>query len=302
MGWSGVPSMRFVTIDEDICVYVQKPFVMAFVRRLTPTAVTPNQITLLRALLGVASGILLATGKPSLFMLSAMCLILSGILDGVDGQLAAAKGCASLSGRVLDGAADAVVFIAMQVGIYTHIGPQLAAAGWASWAGSGGLLMLVVAATLVQLVGFNFWDYHKNRMRRLTGDRRGAVHRPEEVRDLMRQGGPGRRRLVLRAYLAYCRVQSFLSRDRGPIAAWPSDTPEAAFAARALRPLVRGWSYLGQATGETGYALVVLGAVFLPLVTWYYLFGLLIVLPPYIVTMRIWTVAVDRRLRAAGVI
>ena len=54
--------MPSVTIDEDICTYVQRPFVKAFVRRLTPTAVTPNQVTLLRALLGVLSAALLATG------------------------------------------------------------------------------------------------------------------------------------------------------------------------------------------------------------------------------------------------
>jgi len=69
--------MRFVTIDEDIYTYVQRPFVRAFVRRLTPTAVTPNQITLLRALLGIASGVLLATGTPPFLVLSALCLVLS---------------------------------------------------------------------------------------------------------------------------------------------------------------------------------------------------------------------------------
>lgn len=291
--------MPSVAIDEDICTFVQRPFIRALVHRLTPTAVTPNQVTLLRALLGVASGLLLATGTPQLLGLSALCLILSGILDGVDGQLAAAKGCASLSGRILDGAADVLVFGAMQIGIYCHARPLLEEAGWA---GDGGLALVVLAVSVLQLIGFNFWDYHKNRMRRLTGDRRGTVHRPRAVQELLQQGGAAPRRVMLRAYLGYCRIQALLSRDQRPIRVWPSDGPEAALAGRALRPVARGWSYLGQTTSETVFATVVLIAAFYPLFTSYFLLGLMILLPPYIVAMRIWTVAVDGRLRAAGII
>ena len=62
--------MPSVTIDEDICIYVQRPFVTAFVRRLTPTAVTPNQITLLRALLGGAFfGLIAIIGGVGLYRL-----------------------------------------------------------------------------------------------------------------------------------------------------------------------------------------------------------------------------------------
>jgi phosphatidylglycerophosphate synthase len=291
--------MRSGAIDEDICIYVQRPLVVAFVRRLTQSAVTPNQITLLRALLGVIGGALLATGRPSFLIASALCLILSGILDAVDGQLAAAKGCASLSGRIFDGVADAVVFTAMQIGLYYHVRAQLSEI---AWVGEGGFVLLVVVASVLQLVGFNYWDYHKNRTRQLTGDPRGVVHRPETVRDLLWQGGNGAQRMMLLCYLAYCRFQSFLARDRRPIRAWPSTAPEAAIAGRTLRSLVRGWSYLGQATNETILAFAVLGAVLNPLFTWYFLLGLLVVLPPYIVVMRIWSAAVEGRLRAAGVI
>jgi len=291
--------MPSVAIDEDICTFVQRPFIRAFVRRLTPTAVTPNQVTMLRALLGVASGALFATGTPPLMVLSAFSLILSGILDGVDGQLAVAKGCASLSGRILDGAADGVVFVAMQVGIYIYLRPHLGEFGWT---GDGALALLVVSVSVLQLIGFNFWDYYRNRLRRLTGDGRGTLHTPQAVHDMLEQDGVGSSRFLLRAYLAYCRIQSILSRDRRGVGIWPSDAPEAAAAGRALGPVVRGWSYLGQTNGEAIFSVVILVAIFHPPVAWYFLLGLLILLPPYIVTLRIWTAVADGRLRTSGVV
>lgn len=291
--------MPSVAFDEDICTFVQRPFIKAFVRRLTPTAVTPNQVTLMRAMLGMVSGILLATGVSPLMALAALCVIVSGILDGVDGQLAVAKGCTSLSGRILDGAADGVVFLAMQVGIYFYLRLHLGDLGWL---GDGTLALLVVSVSVLQLIGFNFWDYHRNRLRRLTGDSRGTLHTPEAVHDMLQQEGAGRRRFLLRAYLAYCRIQSVLSRDRHGVDSWPAEAPEAAAAGRVLGPVVRGWSFLGQTNSEAVFSVVILFAIFHPPVAWYFLIGLLILLPPYIVTMRIWTAVADRRLRTAGAI
>jgi phosphatidylglycerophosphate synthase len=288
--------MRSAAIDEAVCIYAQRPFAMVFVRRLASTSVTPNQVSVLRAAFGVLGGALLATGVPAFLVLAAVCLILTGFLDSVDGELAAAKGCASFSGRIFDGLADGLVYLAIQVGIYFQVSGHLAAGD------RGGLILALVAVSLLQLVAFNMWDFHKSRARRVTGNGRGTAHRPQAVRELLRGADTRSARFVLRGYLGYCCIQTFLVRDRRRTRIWPSDTAEAAFAERALRPIVRGWSILGQATYEAVVALAALVAVFYPLCLWVFVLGLLIVLPVYVVAMCIWTAAVDRRLHEAGIV
>lgn len=65
--------------------FIHPPVENALVRLLLPTPVTPNMVTLLTALLGVAAIWLFAVGKP---WWALGLVLLVGPLDGVDGKLA----------------------------------------------------------------------------------------------------------------------------------------------------------------------------------------------------------------------
>lgn len=77
--------------------YFDTPFENALVRRLAPTRVTPNQITLLTLLVAMGVAMLFARGWLRAGVLIALVV---GVLDGVDGKLARLKLATSKLGEL----------------------------------------------------------------------------------------------------------------------------------------------------------------------------------------------------------
>jgi hypothetical protein len=102
--------------------------------------ITPNQVTLISTLCGVAGGIMLMLPSPALTP-AAILLYLKDILDSVDGQLARATRQFSRRGRFWDSLGDfavnGVLFAGIGMALITEGAPVLAAvivsiAGWCS--------------------------------------------------------------------------------------------------------------------------------------------------------------------------
>src|SRR6185436_13834344 len=68
--------------------YFDTPFENALVRRLAPTRVTPNQITVLTTVVAGITGVVFLHGWLRLGLVLALTV---GVLDGVDGKLARLK-------------------------------------------------------------------------------------------------------------------------------------------------------------------------------------------------------------------
>jgi archaetidylinositol phosphate synthase len=104
---------------------VQRPWDARLARRLiTPlkdTWVTPNHLTTLRLIVGLAAAVAFLPGSFGWSNIAALLLILSNFLDHTDGELARLSGKTSRFGHLYDLASDAVVtillFIAMGVGV-----------------------------------------------------------------------------------------------------------------------------------------------------------------------------------------
>lgn len=90
------------------------------VKPLVHTAVTPNQVTTVRILTGIAAAVALAIG-PAWWNAGAAVFVLSVVLDRADGDLARLTGRTSASGHRYDMIADAVsnalVLIGLGVGL-----------------------------------------------------------------------------------------------------------------------------------------------------------------------------------------
>jgi len=105
---------RALVTDELPDRLLFRPLATVLVRGLVHTPITPNQITIVSALFGVASGAALATRHTYVFT------ILIGImltLDCADGQLARLRGGGDIWGRIADGIADYVTAISFHVGL-----------------------------------------------------------------------------------------------------------------------------------------------------------------------------------------
>jgi phosphatidylglycerophosphate synthase len=105
---------RALITDELPDRLLFRPLAAQLVRGLVRTPITPNQITIVSALFGVASGVALATRHTYVFTIL-ICVMLT--LDCADGQLARLRGGGDIWGRIADGLADYVTAIAFHIGL-----------------------------------------------------------------------------------------------------------------------------------------------------------------------------------------
>jgi archaetidylinositol phosphate synthase len=115
---------------------------------LMSTWVTPNHLTTVRLLVGVASALAFGAGSYRWVNIGAFLLVASNFIDHTDGELARISGKTSRIGHFYDLAADAFVTVALFAGI----GAGVARAGQAMFAPP--LALGCVAGVAVALIFF----------------------------------------------------------------------------------------------------------------------------------------------------
>ncbi len=118
------------------------------VKPLVHTAVTPNQVTTVRLLTGIAAAVVIGAGSPLWQNLGAAVFVLSVVLDRADGDLARLTGRTSASGHRYDMIADAVSNALVLIGL----GIGLRDGGFGHLSVSMGLVAGVSVAAILWLV------------------------------------------------------------------------------------------------------------------------------------------------------
>ena len=95
--------------DELINTYLLRPIAGIIVWALYYTPITPNQVTFVSILSGIAAALFYLKGTASAFVIAGLLITLKDILDSADGQLARAKQLQSRTGRFLDSIGDFIV-------------------------------------------------------------------------------------------------------------------------------------------------------------------------------------------------
>jgi phosphatidylglycerophosphate synthase len=144
--------LRKLVKDTDgfMARHVERPLSLQISRLLAPTAITPNQMSLVSVAVGLCAGPFILSSRPLLQTIGALLFLAHSILDGCDGELARLKFQQSHLGGVLDFWGDNVV----HVGIFACM-----AVGWCLAAGAAWPLFLGAAAVLGTLgsAGFVYW-------------------------------------------------------------------------------------------------------------------------------------------------
>ncbi len=134
--------------DELINTYLLRPIASIIVWPLYYTPVTPNQVTIVSILSGLAAAIFYLQGTANAFMIGGLLVTLKDILDSADGQLARAKHQQSRAGRFLDSIGDFIVDAAV-----------FSSLGWTLYKLNNDWLMLLMA--LLGLIGISLRvSYH----------------------------------------------------------------------------------------------------------------------------------------------
>ena len=117
MGFPDTSGHALEDMVEPVNRYIQDPIAKQIVRFLKNTPITPNQVTYFSVLVGFASGYTFSFASPESLILGGILLEATLVLDCVDGQLARAKGMASEWGRLIDGIAGYIAYLAVIWGL-----------------------------------------------------------------------------------------------------------------------------------------------------------------------------------------
>lgn len=136
--------------DGFMARHVERPLSLQVSRYLAPTAVTPNQISIVSIVVGLSGAPFFLSAFSTWQTVGAVLLLAHSILDGCDGELARLKFQESRWGGVLDFWGDNVVHMAT----FTCM-----AAGWALSANAAWPLLLGAIAVLGNLssAAFVYW-------------------------------------------------------------------------------------------------------------------------------------------------
>jgi phosphatidylglycerophosphate synthase len=152
-------------VEDPVNIWLHRPLAYAFVKAIYATPMTPNMVTLLAMLVGIAGGASILVGTAPALLLGGLLLWSASILDGADGILARAKGLSSQFGRALDGAADAVVAAATVFPAVYHL--------WVTQQDSL-LLWLSIPTIYMAVTHMVLYDYYKEHYLRETRLDRGG--------------------------------------------------------------------------------------------------------------------------------
>src|SRR5689334_21321435 len=164
--WSGYwASLKPREVEETIDVYVHRPIAYVLARAMFPLPISPDAVTGLSILAGIASAVSLLASFPHHLQVGGLLLFLSAVLDCADGQLARMRGTSSVFGRMLDGTAD----------LFT-VGAAAPATVWVMWRSLdmplwGRLVVLTLAVLTMVTTSFHttMYDHYKNVFLRFTG-------------------------------------------------------------------------------------------------------------------------------------
>jgi hypothetical protein len=227
-------AFKSVEIEELTDVYFFRPAGSLIARGARTLGITPIGLTIVGTLIGMAGGAFLYDERFGL--LAFALLILHGIVDSADGQLARMTGRVSELGRVLDGLSGYATHVAIYLAIATglvHRGADVSLMFW------------MVLAGMATAIHAGMYDYHRNAYTAVATDARVPGYVASRV------PAP-----ISSLFAAYLRIQRRLVGSHTKV--------EAILAARALAsrvseedrqhyreifyPLVRGWNFLGDNT------------------------------------------------------
>lgn len=143
----------------------------AITRRLAPLPVHPNLVTLVVAIIGVASGPIAAHGSYAAIALGGFLYYFSAILDGVDGEISRLKFLSSKLGAWLDTITDDVVCAAYLIGLYAGLATRAGHWHWVGWSTVGAFLATVLPRYYLMVAAVGAGDHQQIAAARKAGEK-----------------------------------------------------------------------------------------------------------------------------------
>lgn len=275
-----VLAFKAFEIEELADVYFFRPLGSIIARGGRALGMTPTHLTVLGTLIGITGGALLSDEHLGLFAFA--LLILYGLIDSADGQLARMTGQVTELGRVLDGVGGYVTHGAIYIAI---------AAGVIHRGGSSSILIWMLLAGIANAMQAQMYDYHRTAYITIVAEGRAPGNDPARVPSSLR--GLFRGYLVTQRWLIGLHAEVEAAIAARSVAGHVCEDDRARYRECFYGP-VRGWNLLGDNTRF--YAIGVL--VCLHRIDLFFAFVLL-PMNLALVALWLWQRSADRRFLAS---
>ena len=208
-------------IIEPVNRYFHNPIAASIVKLLKYTWVTPNQVTYGSVFIGLIAAYVFSLGTIRSFFLAGFLLEIVLILDCVDGQLARTKNCSSDWGRLLDGIAGYIIYLAVLFGIIIALDAN------------HGALIVIGVLTILRAISY---DYCKLTM--ITMILKGYDGNQKEISDTYLKISKNSS-VILKVYFYYLQFQRFIFCGRFEGLAEFNDNKDFLFNKDVLTPAQR---------------------------------------------------------------
>jgi hypothetical protein len=234
-------SLKSFDVEEILDLIIYRPISFLFVKLIYPTNLTPNQISIISMIFGLAVFFLLYPGIYLYIALGGLAIFISNVLDCADGQLARLKKNGTKVGRIIDGFIDyitgAAIFFGIGAALY-HINGN----PWMSW-------VLAAVGGFSRIMQNMFFDYYRNMYLQYVYNKVNDVNDEiieftEEKNRLSTVKGQKMDKMLVNIYLNYCNIQKN-STSHVELKV----TPEQYKAKNKM--MLRLWSWIGSTTHLT---------------------------------------------------
>ena len=249
-------SLKLIDIEEDYDLVLSRPVGLFFAKIAEKFGASPTTVSFFSLGTGVlGGGLLIFQDKPLIVALGALLIILSGILDSSDGQLARRTKQSSRLGMIIDGTIDSIVFGSCYV-----FGAMFFLPSYGLW-----IVLISVISGLLHSFQSLIYDFYKNEFSFLVG-KFGNYKTPtiKETRSSLSQAKTVKERMLWVIYQDYVMKQHFLTfrkeHTRNQMSAASENDPNFATRYRQYNRLpMRLWALFGGT--NTHRALIILFAL-----------------------------------------
>ena len=251
-------SLKTVEAEEILDLYIFRPVSYILVKLVYNTSITPNILSVIALIFGIAAGALYATGNISYAYIGAVCYFMCNTFDCADGQLARLKGNGTKLGRAVDGFVDYIASIVIYVALMFWLGFTHGNWGYA-------VIISLLAGISTALQSFYF-DYYRNLyLHHVYGHVNDISSElkefEEEKENIKKRNGSFIELMLINNYLKYTSLQAKLMKTKFNIIASPEEFR------RYNKSILRLWSW----NGSTTHIFLLIVCTFLNRVEWYLL-------------------------------
>jgi phosphatidylglycerophosphate synthase len=275
-------SLKMGEAEEILDLIFYRPIALGFVKLVYRLPMTPNQVTYLSLLAGLACAYYFSQGTPEQFAVAGIWYAIANMLDCADGQLARLQNSGTPLGRLVDGVVDWIISVAIFIGL---------GIGLAAQTGEPIVWYLVVAGGLTSAIHSILFDYYQqDYIAKVRGQKSYLTREIEKIETELQKGNHTKngtlRRIPLHIYLNYLRIQ-----QRSQLKKVDGREVLPDLYRDSFKRLTRWWTFLGATTNRS---LLIIAALFHQpeIFLW------IIVVPGnvYLAIILLWQRSIQRRL------